>query len=115
MKLDTVPAGFQDVYIGEANEAFENPRIENHVGDGKVTVEALALDDPDNPEGKKNLLKLTAPAGTVGGNTSGTIRVDGHVGEGEAPVDFPFDYDTVSPDATTLTFGAKVRREPIPA
>lgn len=105
MKLESVPAGFQDVYEGVANEEFENPEVLNIVGDGKPSVVKT---------GPKTL-ELTVPAGTVGGNTSFTVRVDGHVGDGDAPVDVELDYDTVSPDATTLTFGAKLRREPIPA
>lgn len=115
MKLVAVPAGFRDIYIGEANEAVENPTIENLSGDGKPTVELLPPEvSDDNPDGKPNLLKLTVPAGTVGGNTAFTVRVDGHVGDGEAPVDNEFDYDTVSPDATSVSF-TKSRREKIPA
>lgn len=104
MKLESVPAGFQDIYEGTANEDFENPQVLNVVGDGQPSVAKT---------GPKKL-EVTVPAGTVGGNTSFTVRIDGHVGDGEAPVDTEFDYDTVAPDATTVSF-AKVRREPIPA
>lgn len=104
MKLESVPAGFQDVYEGAANEAFENPEVVNVVGDGKPSV---------TKTGSKTL-ELIVPAGTVGGNTSFTVRVDGHVGDGDAPVDTEFDYDTISPDATSVSF-TKLRREPIPA
>lgn len=103
MKLENVPAGFQDVYEGVANEDFENPEVLNVVGDGKPSVVKTAA--------KK--LELTVPAGTVGGNTSFTVRVDGHVGDGDAPVDTEFDYDTISADATSVSF-TKVRREAIP-
>lgn len=103
MKLESVPAGFQDIYEGVGNEDFENPEILNVVGDGKPSVTKTGI--------KK--LELTVPAGTVGGNTAFTVRVDGHVGDGDAPVDTEFDYDTISPDATSVSF-AKLRREPIP-
>lgn len=104
MKLESIPAGFQDIYEGVADEGFENPTIENVVGDGTQLVEKT---------GEKTL-QLTVRAGTVGSNTSFDVRVDGHVGEGDAPVVTQFDYDTISPDATTVSF-TKTRREKIPA
>lgn len=103
MKLESVPAGFRDIYEGVANEDFENPQIVNKVGDGEPSVTKT----------KAKTVELTVPAGTVGGNTAFTVRIDGHVGDGEAPVDTEFDYDTVSPDATSISF-VKLRREAIP-
>lgn len=103
MKLEQVPAGMQDIYEGVANEDFENPQVINVIGDGKPSVKKT--------EAKK--VELTVPAGTVGGNTAFTVRIDGHVGDGDANVDSEFDYDTIASDATSVSF-TKVRREPIP-
>lgn len=110
MKLDAVLKGKRDVYIAEANGAFENPVVVNQVGDGVVTLEKLTPDDPD-AGGKENMLRLKVQSGTVGSNTSFGVQIDGHVGDGEAPVIVELDFDTVAPDATTLTFGTKVRTE----
>ena len=104
MKLESIPAGYQDIYEGTANEEFENPQVINVTGDGVQAAEKVAA----------KTLQLTVRAGTVGGNTAFTVRIDGHVGDGDAPVDAEFDYDTISPDATSISF-AKVRRELIPA
>lgn len=103
MKLESVPAGFQDIYTGTANEDIENPQVLNVIGDGKPSVTKTA----------PKTVELTVPAGTVGGNTAFTVRVDGHVGDGDANVDSEFDYDTIAPDATNISF-VKTRREPIP-
>lgn len=116
MKLDSVVKGKRDIYIAEANGAFENPEVVNIVGDGKAVVELVPVTgDADNPDGKPNLLRLKVEGGTVGSNTSFDVLIDGHVGDGIVPVITSLDFDTVSPDATKLTFGTKVRSEDVEA
>lgn len=105
MKLESVPVGFRDVYQGTANEDFENPQIETRAGSGTQAV---------TKTGPKTLELTVNGDAPVGENTSFAVKIDGHIGDGEAEIVTEFDYDTVSPDATTISF-AKVRREPIPA
>jgi len=113
VRLDKVTFGMRDIYIAEANAPFENPQIVNQTGSGKVTVTPLPLGDPDNAEGKPNRLKLAVEAGTVGETNKFGLQIDGHVGEGEAPVLVELEYETVAPDATTLQVFTRLRSEPI--
>lgn len=103
MKVDAVPAGYQDIYKGTGDEDFENPEIINLTGSGVPTVKKTG----------ERTVELCVPAGHVGDNTSFGVKVDGHIGDGDVPIVSLFDYDTVSADATEINF-LKVRREKIP-
>lgn len=104
MKLDAVPLGFRDIYEGVADEDFENPLILQRTGNATQSVVKT----------KDKTLELTINGdGTVGSNTAFAVQVDGHIGDGEADIVNEFDYDTISPDATEVTF-TKLRREKIP-
>lgn len=104
MKLEAVPVGFQDTYQGVADEDFENPVILPRAGDATQSVQKTD---------SKTLQLIVRGDGTVGANTSFAVQVDGHIGDGEADIVNEFDYDTVSPDATEVTF-TKTGRTPIP-
>lgn len=103
MILESIPAGFQDIYQGVADEAIENPRIENVVGD---STQAVTQTDPKTVE-------LTVRGNGELAHKTFDLVVDGHIGEGEVALRTTFEYDVVSPDATSISFN-KVRREPIP-
>ena len=110
MKIDSIPKGFRDIYQGVADEAVENPAIVAVRGDSTQSVKLI---DPKT-------IELTVNGdGSVGPddlptNNAFQVTVDGHIGDGEASIVNDFEYNVVSPDATTVSF-TKVRREPIPA
>ena len=104
MTLEPVPNGFQDVYKGVGDEDFENPVILKRSGDAEQRVEKT---------GPKTLQLIVMGNGTVGAANAFAVQVDGHIGDGEAPIVTEFDYEVTSPDATAVTF-TKDRREPIP-
>lgn len=109
MKLETIPFGFRDIYKGEADEAVENPKIVAVRGDATQSVKLV---DPKT-------LELTVNGnGSVGlddepPTNAFQVVTDGHIGEGEVQLVNDFEYNVVSPDATTVSF-TKLRREPIP-
>lgn len=109
MKIDSIPFGFRDIYSGVADEAIENPTIIAVRGDSTQTVKLV---DP------KTIELVVNGDGSVGPddlptNNAFQVAVDGHIGEGEVTIVTDFEYNVVSPDATTVSF-TKVRREPIP-
>lgn len=104
MDLEAVPFGYQDTYKGEADEDFENPVIVPGTGDGEQRVEKT---------GPKTCQLIVMGNGTIGQKNTFSVKIDGHLGEGEAEIVTEFAYDVVSPDATTIGF-TKVGRTPIP-
>lgn len=109
MKIDSIPKGFRDVYEGKADEAVENPTIIAVRGD---STQSVRLVDPKTVELIVNGDGSVNPDDEPTGNAF-QVSVDGHIGEGEVAIVTDFEYNTVSPDATTVSF-TKVRREPIP-
>lgn len=104
MTLEPVPYDYQDIYEGTGDEDFENPIIVKGSGDGSQSVQKT---------GPKKLQLIVRGDGTVGSNNTFSVQVDGHIGDGDAPIITEFDYNVVSPDATEVTF-KKIGREPIP-
>ena len=104
MKLDSVPHGFRDIYEGVGDEDFENPVILTRSGDSTQSVVKAKT---------KTLELIVNGDGAVGGNSAFAVQVDGHIGDGEVDIVNEFDYDTISADATAVSF-TKVRREKIP-
>lgn len=104
MTLENIPFGFQDIYEGKADEAIENPQILARSGDASQKVELV----------DSKTIRLTVQGnGTVGAANAFAVQVDGHIGDGEAPIVVEFDYTVVSPDATEVSF-TKTSREKIP-
>lgn len=109
MKLEKIPFGFQDVYEGKADEAVENPRIVAVRGDATQSVKLI---DP------KTIELIVRGDGQVGldddpATNAFQVVTDGHIGDGEVELVNDFEYNVISPDATSVSF-TKVRREPIP-
>lgn len=109
MKIDSIPKGFRDVYQGVADEAIENPEIVPVRGD---STQSIRLVDPKTVELIVNGDGSVNPDDDPTGNAF-QVKVDGHIGSGEVAIVSDFEYNTVSPDATTISF-TKTRREPIP-
>lgn len=105
IKLEDVPYGYQDIYEGKADEAVENPRIEDIAGDAEQSIQ---LADP----APKTLRMVVMGNGNVGPNAFASV-VDGHIGEGDAVIRTEFEYNVISADATEVVY-KKVSREPIP-
>ncbi len=103
IRLESVPFNFQDIYEGTSDQAVENPKIVDITGEGTQSVQ---MDQPT-----KVVLTVRGD-GAVGPNAFQVI-VDAHVGEGEVQLITEFEYDVISPDATSISF-VKTRREPIP-
>lgn len=105
IRLESVPFNFQDVYTGTADQAIEGPKIIDITGEGTQSVQ---LADP----APKTVELIVRGDGAIGPNAFQVV-VDAHVGEGEVPLITEFEYDVISPDATSISF-VKTRREPIP-
>jgi len=109
MKLDSIPKGFRDIYEGKADEAIETPTIVAVRGDSTQTVKLVdskTLELTVNGDGSVN------PDDEPTGNAF-QVKVDGHIGDGDVEIVTDFEYNTISNDATSVSF-TKLRREPIP-
>ncbi len=107
-KLDSVPKGFRDIYTGVADEPIGQPTILPRSGDA---TQSVSIPDPTDP---KTIELIVNGDGTIGSTTAFAVQVQGHVGDDSDDIVTEFTVDTISPDATEVTF-TKVRREPIPA